>query len=195
MRRIVLIVGLVTAVLGAAVPAFAQFQPPRPRSERPQRPLFGSGLSNTEQSLVLNVSFGGGFSNDPTGQTTANSAPLGSRGLGQYGFGTASLAYSVSRETVSASANLGGTAQYYPDMPNSEMHSFGAGMQVSWQAAERTTLSASSHISVQPNNLRSFYGIPVDCRETAGFERHVELRDRRRAPTRIGAPAPASARG
>jgi hypothetical protein len=162
MRRTVLIVGLVTAVLCTAVPASAQFQPPRMRNERPQRALFGSGVSNTEQSLVLNVSFGGGFSNDPTGQMTASSAPLGSRGLGQYGYGSASLAYSVSRETVSASANVGGTAQYYPDMPDSEMHSFAAGIQASWVAGKRTTLSASSQIAAQPNNLRSLYGIPVD---------------------------------
>ena len=70
MRRIVLIGGLVTAVLGTAAPAFAQFQPPRLRNDRPQRGLFGSGTSNTEQSLVLNVSFGGGYGDDLTGQQT-----------------------------------------------------------------------------------------------------------------------------
>lgn len=163
MRQFVLIVGLVTAVLGAAVPAFAQFQPPRPRSERPQRGLFGSGFSNTEQSLVLNVSFGAGVDNDPGGLSTGSSAPIGPRGSGRFGYGSASLAYSVSRETVSASANLGATAQYYPEAPNSHMQSYGAGVQVSWQAAERTTVSASTQLSAQPTNLRSLYGLPVDA--------------------------------
>jgi hypothetical protein len=163
MRRTVLIVGLGTAVLGAAAPAFAQFQPPRLRNERPQRGLFGSGTSNTEQSLVLNVSFGGGYGQDLTDPAIGGVTPLGPRGFGQFGFGSANLSYSVARKAVQASANVGGTTQYYPEMPDPSMHSVGAGGQVSWQMAERTTLSASTQVSAQPNNLRSFYGLPVDA--------------------------------
>lgn len=162
MRQAVVIGGLMTAVLAIAAPAFAQFQPPRHRSERPQRGLFGSGVSNTEQSLVLNVSFGAGYDNDLLGQATGGSAPLGPRGTGQYGFASGSLGYSVARDRISASANVGGTAQYYPDMETSEMHSFGAGLQASWQIAERTSLSASTQFSIQPSNLRNFYGRPFD---------------------------------
>lgn len=163
MRRSVLIAGLVTAVLGAAVPAFAQFQPPRPRSERPQRGLFGSGTSNTEQNLVLNVSFGAGYDNDLLGQASGISSPYGPRGVGQYGFGSASLNYSVARETVGATAHVGGTSQYYPQMQDPSMNSFAAGVQASWQAAKRTTFSVSSQYSYQPNSLHSFYGLPVDA--------------------------------
>jgi hypothetical protein len=163
MRRTVLIVGLFTAVLGAAVPAFAQFQPPRMRSERPQRALFGSAVSNTEQSLVLNVSFGGGYDNDLLGQATAGPTPFGPRGVGQFGFGSASLGYVVAKETVQASANVGGTSQYYPQMQDPSMNSFSAGMQASWRAAKRTTLSTSNQFSSQPTSLRSLYGLPVDA--------------------------------
>lgn len=164
MRPTVLIVVLVTAALGAAAPAFAQFQPPRLRNERPQRGLFGSGLSNTEQNLVLNVSFGGGYGNDLTGQQTIGGVtPLGPRGFGQFGFGSAGLTYSVSRKAVQASANVGGTTQYYPEMQDPSMHSLGAGAQVSWHMAQATRLSASTQVSAQPNNLRSFYGLPVDA--------------------------------
>jgi len=162
MRRTVLIVGLVAAVLGTASPAFAQFQPPRPRTERPQRGLFGSALSNTEQNLVLNVSFGGGYDNDLLGQATGSPAPYGPRGVGQFGFGSAALAYSVARETVRASANIGGTSQYYPQMQDPSMNSFSAGLQASWQAGKRTSLSTSTQYSYQPTGLRSLFGLPID---------------------------------
>jgi len=162
MRRFVLAASLGTAVLGVAAPAFAQFQPPRPRNERPQRGLFGSGTSNLEQSLVLNVSFGGGYDNDLLGQATGAPGPYGPRGVGQYGFGSGSLGYSVARDTVQASANAGATTQYYPDMQDPSMNSFSAGMQVSWQAAKRTSLSTSNQYTYQPNSMRSFFGVPVD---------------------------------
>jgi hypothetical protein len=163
MHRLVLAASLGTAVLGVAAPAFAQFQPPRPRNERPQRGLFGSGTSNLEQSLVLNVSFGGGQDNDLLGQATGAPGPYGPRGVGQYGFGSASLGYSVAKETVQASANVGGTTQYYPDMQDPSTNSFSAGMQASWQAAKRTALSTSNQYAYQPSNLRSFFGLPVDA--------------------------------
>ena len=163
MRRSVLVAGLMTAVLGAGVPAFAQFQPPRHRGERPQRGLFGSGMSGAEQSLALNVSFGAGYDNDLLGQATGSSAPLGPRGVGQFGFASASLGYSVAKDSVTASANVGGTSQYYPQMEDPNMSSFSAGMQVSWQAAKRTSLSASTGFAYSPNSLHSLYGLPVDA--------------------------------
>jgi hypothetical protein len=69
----------------------------------------------------------------------------------------------VARDTVSASANVGGTSQYYPQMQDPSMNSFSAGMQASWQAAKRTTLSTSTQYSYQPTNLRSLFGLPVDA--------------------------------
>ena len=170
MRPCVLIVGLVTAVLGAAVPAFAQFQPPRPRSERPQRGLFGSGVSGAEQSLVLNVSFGAGFDNDLLGQATGGSSPYGPRGVGRFGFGSASLGYSVAKETVSASANVGATAQYYPEMQDPGIQSIGAGGQASWQVADQTGLSASSQFTSQPHSLQKLLRFACRCREATRFE-------------------------
>jgi hypothetical protein len=43
------------------------------------------------------------------------------------------------------------------------MNSFSAGVQASWQAAKRTTLSTSNQFSYQPSSLRSFYGLPIDA--------------------------------
>lgn len=163
MRRSLLIIGLTAAVLGTAVPAFAQFAPPRPRSERPQRGLFASGVSNTEQSLVLNVSFGGGYDNDLLGQATGGGPTFGPRGVGQYGYGSAGVAYSVSKDAVQASANAGASTQYYPQMEDPSMYALFAGFQASWKAAKRTSLSTSSQLTSQPNSLRSFYGQPSDA--------------------------------
>ena len=166
MRRTFLLLGFASAVLGTAVPAFAQFQPPRLRQERPERGLFGSGMSNTEHRLVLNVSFGGGYDNDPFGQATGTPPPapgVGPRGVGQYGFLSTGLDYRLARETVQASANVGGTGQYYPEMQNPRIFSLGAGLQASWQATSRTTLSTSNQFTSQPNSLRTLYGVPIDA--------------------------------
>jgi hypothetical protein len=166
MRRSVLIVGLITAVLGAAVPAFAQFQPPRPRNERPQRGLFGEGTSNTEQRLVMNLSFGGGYDDDILGQGAGapipGPAPVGPR-TGEFAYASAGLTYNVSRETVQASANLSGTGQYFPDYVSPRIFSMGAGLQASWQITPRSTLSTSNQFTLQPNTLRMFYGQPIDA--------------------------------
>jgi len=146
------------------VPAFAQFQPPRPRSERPQRGLFGSGYGNTEQSLILSASFGGGYDNDLLGQATGAPTPSGGpRGVGRFGFGAASLGYSINREPISASAHIGGTGHYYPEMDNPRVFALGAGMQASWQIARRSSLSTSNQLNSQPYSLRAFYGLPVDA--------------------------------
>ena len=163
MRRIVFVVTLVTAVLGAAVSAFAQFQPPRPRDDRPQRGLFGSSYANTEQRLILDTSFGGGYDNDLLGQATGAPTPSGGpRGVGRFGFAAASLGYSMNREPISASAYLGGTGHYYPEMDNPRVFALGAGMQASWQIARRTALSTSNQLNSQPYSLRAFYGLPID---------------------------------
>jgi hypothetical protein len=166
MRRMFLLLGFASAVLGTAAPASAQFQPPRPRQERPERGIFGSGMSNTEHRLVLNASFGGGYDNDPFGQVTGTPPPapgVAPRGVGQYGFLSAGLDYRLSRETVNVSANVGGTGQYYPDLQNPRIFSLGAGLQASWQITPRTTLSTSNQFTSQPNSLRTLYGVAVDA--------------------------------
>ena len=166
MRRLVLVVGLGTAVLGVAGPAFAQFQPPRPRNERPQRGLFGSGTSNTDHRVVMNLSFGGGYDDDILGQGSGvpipGPAPVGPR-TGEFAYASAGLTYDVSRDTVQASANLSGTGQYFPNNLSPRVFSLGAGLQASWRVTSRTTLSTSNQFTSQPNTLRMLYGNPIDA--------------------------------
>jgi hypothetical protein len=103
------VTGLTTiaAVLAAAGLAHAQVAP-RPATARPPRGLFGYGMGDTGQQLVLNLSLGAGFDSDllagaGSGELGLPAAP-GPR-TGRFGSATATLGYQVERDRLTAGSN------------------------------------------------------------------------------------------
>ena len=181
---------LAAGVCAAAVaPAFAQMQPPRQRPDRPTRGIFAAGLSEWEQSLILNASFGAGYDDDLLAETLGGTLPPGANQRprkGKFGLGTVGLDYSVNRDRLSASANTSVAGRYYPDLEDSSIVTYAAGLQASVRLARRTNLSTSHQVGVLPNHLRVFYGVGFgpgtqpepadDLSLTIGRETYLDLR-------------------
>jgi hypothetical protein len=152
-----------------AAPAAAQLQPPGQRRDRPTRGIFAAGLSEWEQSLIFNASFGAGYDDDLLAETLGGSLPPAADQRprrGKFGLGTLGLDYSVNRDRVSASANASMMSRYYPDLEDSSIVTYAAGLQASVNLARRTNLSTSHQIGILPNHLRIFYGLGFDPRTT-----------------------------
>ena len=162
MTKQVRLIAMLTTALAAAVPAFAQMAQPTLRTGRPTRALFGSGVGDTDQSLMLNLSFGGGYDWDDGGVVTGGAgAPTTAAPswTGTYGSGSGSLAYSISRGRVGGGASIGGSAHYNPNRTvDPWMKSVGASAQISFKFSERSSLAASQGISVQPFNIQRLFG-------------------------------------
>jgi hypothetical protein len=98
--------------VSVAAPALAQVAQPTTRPTRPTRGLFGSGIGETEQSLVFHASFMGGYDDD----LTKDPDPLlsGPR-IGRFAGGTTGLSYQAARPRVSAGAYVNASGRYYQD--------------------------------------------------------------------------------
>jgi hypothetical protein len=160
---------LLAAVVFASVaaPAAAQMQPPRQRPDRPTRGIFAAGLSEWEQSLIFNASFGAGYDDDLLAETLGGTLPPSPNQRprsGKFGVGSLGLDYSLKRDRVSAGANASLTSRYYPDLEDSSIVTYAAGVQASVQLARRTSLSTSHQLGILPNHLRIFYGFGFDPR-------------------------------
>jgi hypothetical protein len=159
-HRLRLIVMLVTA-LAIAVPAFAQIAQPTLRSTRPARGLFGGGLGDTSQSLILTGSLGGGIDKtdnsqifDDNGVPTGETAPW----TGGYASAMVGLSYDLSLGKVHTSAGLDARARYRDVGISRNFNAIGANANIGWDITETTVLSATQTYSRQPRNMQSFYG-------------------------------------
>ena len=152
---------MLTATLAVAAPAFAQIAQPTLRSSRPARGLFGGGIGDTSQSLILTGSVGGGIDKaenvqvfDGAGNPIDQTAPWS----GGNAVATTGLAYNLSLGRVYAGASFDARARYRDNQVHNTFNAMGASANVGWNIASRTSLSASQGISRQPRNIQSFYG-------------------------------------
>ena len=159
-HRLRLIVMLATA-LAVAAPAFAQIAQPTLRSTRPARGLFGGGLGDTSQSLILTASLGGGIDKtdnsqvfDDNGVPTGETAPW----TGGYAIAMAGLTYSLSLGDVNIGAGFDAQARYRDVGLSRNFNAIGGNANIGWNIAERTQLSAMQSFSRQPRNMQTFYG-------------------------------------
>ena len=151
----------------SAAPAFAQMQPPRQRPDRPTRGIFASGLSEWEQSLIFNASLGVGYDDDLLAESVGGLLPPAANQRprsGAFGLGNLGLDYSLNRDRFSAGANASLASRYYPDLEDSTIVTYAAGVQASIQLARRTNLSTSHQVGILPNHLRIFYALGFDPR-------------------------------
>lgn len=157
---------MLTAALWTAVPAFAQLTQPPLRQGRPARGLFGGGVGETGQQLILTGSLGGGYDKDQGGSiffTPENPSGAAVDWSGQYATGTTQLSYSLNRSSFSAGASASASARYKPNATNfSVVQSYGATGHVSGQLSSRTSISATQAISRQPHNIGMLYGTGLD---------------------------------
>jgi len=147
---------MLVAVL-VAVPSPASAQPPpqqaAPQGSRPTRQtrgLFGGGVGDTSQSLMLNLSFGGVYDEDLT---------PGGRPPRQDGTGSANVDYSFGYEfgRLSVGASAGSSAHYYPAVSNDVILGHRAALSASFKITEKTMLSVNQRFSYRPHRVTSFY--------------------------------------
>jgi hypothetical protein len=137
------------AVLVTAAPASAQTF--KPRQPRPEWGIFASGVSKTEQRLVLTASFGGGYEDDlstaPVAPPVDDQTPVYS---GQFASAGASLKYSVDRKKVYGDAQFSAYGRNYGDMSDPFVGTYSAdgnfSMAVGKKGSFRTSLWAGQYV-------------------------------------------------
>jgi hypothetical protein len=152
---------MLTAVLVIAAPASAQIAQPTLRSSRPARGLFGGGVGDTSQSLILTAAIGGGIDKAENVQITDGSGVSGGESApwsGGNAIASTNLAYNLSLGKVYAGANFNAQARYRDNQVHNTFNAMGASANIGWDIASRTSISASQGISRQPRNMNSFYG-------------------------------------
>jgi len=159
---------MLTATLAVAGSASAQIAHPTLRPSRPARGLFGGGLGDLEQSLIFGASVGGGYDRAEGGRISSGPdlpTTVTPPWTGSHGIAMGSLAYSLSRGSVHAGANVDARARYQEGRRGS-LNAIGAGGNVGWEIASRTSLSASQGFTRQPRNIQHFYGGWFDAEST-----------------------------
>jgi len=144
---------LAAAALATAVPASAQMTSPQPRPERPYRGLFGGGVGPTEQQLVANLSFGGGYDDDLSAEaggpvSTPGQSPT--RQGGPFGSAESNLAYSLGLERLSFNANYGMQGRFYREIPSNFLAGHSVSGGVAFEVTKSTHISGSVSASYQP---------------------------------------------
>jgi hypothetical protein len=161
MRKRLRLIVMLTAVLAIAAPASAQIAQPTLRPSRPARGLFGGGVGDVEQSLIFNGSIGGGYDKTEGGQISivpGDPAAVTPPWSGGNAYASASLAYSLSRGSVHADANISGQGRFRDGLANNGFNGIGVGGNIGWDIASRTSIQASQGFSRQPRNMQMFYG-------------------------------------
>jgi len=159
---------MLTAVLAIAAPASAQIAQPTLRSTRPARGLFGGGVGDVSQSLIFTASLGGGYDKAEGGQIINGPglAPIVSPPwVGSHVVAMTALGYSLSLGRVHAGATFDAHGRFRDGQSNT-FSGMGAGGNIGWDIASRTTLSASQGFSRQPRNMQLFYGGAFDATST-----------------------------
>src|SRR6185295_16749713 len=144
---------LLAAALATAAPAFAQLPPRRPA--RPTQSLFGSGLKDTSQRLIISASFGTGFDDDLTKFPAGT--PPGLRS-GQFGTGNASLSYGVDLDAFRANFNLGTRARYYKGTPQPFLNTYSGGGRLSASLGSKASVGMSVRVGTYLRNMAIFSG-------------------------------------
>jgi hypothetical protein len=126
------------------------------RPERPYRGLFGGGYGKTEQSLVFNLTIGGGEDdNILLGGEFVNGGGFAAvdpraRKRSSFGNGSAGLSYSLSRSRFSLGANFGSTATYYPGLQKPLLIGDGGGVGATLKLWSGGVLTAAQSETYSP---------------------------------------------
>ena len=143
--------GVLTGLVEA--PAFAQ-GPTDGRPSRPYRGLFGGGYGNTDQSLMLNASFGSGYDDNVLlGAVGPQGAVQGPKTASVVDDISGNLSYSLSRKRASLAISGGGSETAYQSLPNPWYPTIGVSATGSFLATSRTRISIAESIGYRPLSL------------------------------------------
>jgi hypothetical protein len=138
-------------LLAAALVAVATDAAAQGRSARPYRGLFASGVENTRQSLIANVSIGGGWDDnillDLPGVGGQNPSIAEKGSVGSL---DGSVSYSAQGRRGILGASLGSSLRYYPSQLEPYVQSHGANVGGSVRLGSRTSLSGGQSLTYQP---------------------------------------------
>jgi hypothetical protein len=149
---------VLAALLATAAPAFAQITP---RTPRPDWALFGSGVANTEQRLILTANFGGGYEDDLT-KFPANlpSTPDASQQAytGPFGTAGAALSYTVDKEGLRGGLSFGAYGRNYREQEEQPfVGTYSLNGNIGWAVSSRGSLSATFWGGQYVQNLAQGY--------------------------------------
>lgn len=187
--RFLTIAALAAAISAAGPAASAQMPGPAPdpetqpvRTGRPFRGIFGGGLGDTEQTLTLTASGGGGY--EYGFNPFLRDEPQRSVGQSML-IGSANLSYELSRERAGIAASVDGSAFYYPDSEFDVIQSQRLSASERFNVTDGLRITAGQYASRQPFRLDRFFpgvgdfsfgaprGLPLDT--FAGSSEYLDM--------------------
>jgi hypothetical protein len=150
----------VVAVLGTAAVTSAQTpqMPPQapaqdtPRSERPFRGTFGSGVDNRAQTLTFTGSLGAGYETEYLTAPTAG-VNAGTSGGGGVAAGSGTLSYALNQTRGSVGASVTASSFYFDRSDASWVHTFSGSASQSLPLGRYTRLTANEYVARRPFRL------------------------------------------
>ncbi len=172
-----------TLVFTCAAVVCALAAPADAQSRRPTRAIFGGGLADMDQSLVVTGGMSGGVDDnvagtsagstiiiDPeTGIATVEQLPTNAA---QFVQASGGLTYNLDRDWIQLTGMLNSVSRYYSSLEGSTLSAHVGRLDASFQVARRTTFSASQDLSYQP--LLVLAGVP-QLSDGFGFQQPVSL--------------------
>ena len=149
-RFFLTLAALVASVLTAGAQTFS----PPPRTERPYRGLFGGGVGETEQSLTVNASLGGGYDDNIFMDTNAGvgGTPTDPRAAksGSYALASGTLSYSLNKSRWDLGASAGISSRHYSDSSEDLITAYGGSIGATFRFTERQSLTVNQNVNHQP---------------------------------------------
>lgn len=146
--------------LALAVGVCASAQTFQPRQPRPEWGIFASGVSKTEQRLILTATFGGGYEDDlsaappPLDDGTLPTSPYYT---GPFGSAGASLRYHVNKKKVQSDVGFGAYGRNYRDQTDHPFVStYSADGTIGAQVSKNGSLSSTFFAGQYIQNLSPF---------------------------------------
>lgn len=137
----------------ASSPVSAQtFQPRQPR---PDWGIFGSGVSNTQQKLILTATFGAGIEDSllqpvPPADGSQSAPPVYS---GPFSSGGASLQYSVDKTSTNGAVMFSAYGRNYKDMSDPFVGTYSLSGDFNFSIGSKGSLRTSSYAGQYLQNL------------------------------------------
>jgi hypothetical protein len=158
-HRLLIAATIVAAMMLTAGSASAQiYQPGQQRSKRPDWAIFGSGVSNTSQKLILMATFGGGYDDDltpaPAVPPLVPATPFKS---GPFGSAGANLSYTVDKDKVQGGVQFGAYGRNYREMKDPFVGTYSASGNLGFTLSKKATLGTSYFAGQYLQNLAPGY--------------------------------------
>jgi len=144
-------------------------------------------MGNAAQSLVLNVSFGGGYDNNVLIVPSEDEVPVPTLGRreSRLGFATVGLSYSLEKGSFGAFAGVNGAGTYYPSLSDDVNTYYTASAGVTWRRplTQRMTIGLGESVILSPfynfTGIESLTGVSVEGGpQQTPFELGTELNSR-----------------